>query len=654
MKMKTDFPEKLFIITENGNVFDTEMTYEIPLYQRGYAWKEKQLTQLLEDIQDVKDGMDYYIGSLVVSRHDNVYEVVDGQQRLTSLFMLLNCLGIETKKTLKFACRERANQTLEHIEDLIRDDLNGQEKSRLELDKMDGDILEGIQILKQKIEILKKQKNLNLIDKLKRVILYRIELPAHTDLNRYFEIMNTRGEQLEQHDIVKAKLMQELSAEEGRLFSQIWDACRDMTGYVQMHFSPSIRRILFGEDWTACPDGDWQMFYEKWHKAQTDEKKEVPRIECADEDEEKTLLECLKSNYGRMPEETDEESKEKERIVYDGIVDFSVFLLHVLKIYVAEKGLKVELPQELDDKKLIECFDRASSKDAEFSKDFAMYLLKIRFLFDAYVIKREYKYTYEKPDSEWSLKKLRSYVSGRSRSADYMHSFDEKCYDRLIMIQACFRVAYTSPKTMHWLTKVLRYLFQQKNAIIDGENYVNQLENMARSIVKDLLDDDKTYLGVGTQNIVFHYLDYLLWKADWETGGSKYNNFVFEFRDSVEHFYPQNPSNGSFDKWDEMISIGGEEFREVDQFGNLALLTSGQNSRLSNQDPAYKVTKLKDAITKGSIKLRIMSEILDELTKSEGMEGACKKWKDSECKKHGNEMLQLLRNDCEARGKGIS
>ena len=389
-------------------------------------------------------------------------------------------------------------------------------------------------------------------------------------------------------------------------------------------------------------------------KIETDEKKEVPRIECADEDEEKTLLECLKSNYGRMPEETDEESKEKERIVYDGIVDFSVFLLHVLKIYVAEKGLKVELPQELDDKKLIECFDRASSKDAEFSKDFAMYLLKIRFLFDAYVIKREYKYTYEKPDSEWSLKKLRSYVSGRSRSADYMHSFDEKCYDRLIMIQACFRVAYTSPKTMHWLTKVLRYLFQQKNAIIDGENYVNQLENMARSIVKDLLDDDKTYLGVGTQNIVFHYLDYLLWKADWETGGSKYNNFVFEFRDSVEHFYPQNPSNGSFDKWDEMISIGGEEFREVDQFGNLALLTSGQNSRLSNQDPAYKVTKLKDAITKGSIKLRIMSEILDELTKSEGMEGACKKWKDSECKKHGNEMLQLLRNDCEARGKGIS
>ena len=45
------------------------------------------------------------------------------------------------------------------------------------------------------------------VDRLKHVVLYRIEVPEHTDLNRYFEIMNTRGEQLEQHDILKARLM---------------------------------------------------------------------------------------------------------------------------------------------------------------------------------------------------------------------------------------------------------------------------------------------------------------------------------------------------------------------------------------------------------------------------------------------------------------
>lgn len=77
----------------------------------------------------------------------------------------------------------------------------------------------------------------DLLDKLKRVILYRIEVPENTDLNRYFEIMNTRGEQLEQHDILKASLMSYLSDDlDKAVFAKIWDACNDMTGYVQMHF----------------------------------------------------------------------------------------------------------------------------------------------------------------------------------------------------------------------------------------------------------------------------------------------------------------------------------------------------------------------------------------------------------------------------------
>lgn len=674
----TDKIAQLRIISEDDkSIFDANVIYEIPLYQRGYAWKEKQLTQLWEDIQDVEDKMNYYIGSLVVSKQDDVYEVVDGQQRLTSLFLLLNCLGIETGKSLRFACRERANQTLEHVNDLISD-----ENSRLEREQLDSDILEGIQILKQKIKVLQKQKDFAgdlekirnyFVAKLKRVILYRIELPAHMDLNRYFEIMNTRGEQLEQHDIVKAKLMKSLSGEEGSMFSQIWDACRDMTGYVQMHFPASFRTLLFGEKWGACPDKAWMDYHEEWRRARScekdltknsiaanagtaGEKEGVP----ADEGEGKTMRDCLEDNFGRLPKDSDEDNGEKERIVYESIVEFPVFLLHVLKIYVAKREFEVKLPQELDDKKLIKCFDLVMEKgstQADLSKDFILFLLKMRFLFDAFVIKREYKYTYEKPDSEWSLKKLKSYGSDKNQSADYVNSFgdsqnaSDRSQKRLIMIQSCFRVAYTSPKSMHWLTEILKYLSQQEPASIQGEGYADKIEDMAQKEVKDLLkdevkdqlSDEKIYQGVGMPNIVFHYLDYLLWKADWEKGQSKYKDFVFEFRDSVEHFYPQNPSDGSFDKWEETVSINGRELREVDQFGNLALLTSGQNSRLSNQDPAYKVTKLKDAITRGSIKLRIMSEILETLTKSEGITNACKKWKESECQKHGEEMLQILR-----------
>ena len=49
-------------------------------------------------------------------------------------------------------------------------------------------------------------------------------------------------------------------------------------------------------------------------------------------------------------------------------------------------------------------------------------------------------------------------------------------------------------------------------------------------------------MGVNTPHIVFNYLDYLLWKDNVE----KYNDFSFEFRNSVEHWYPQTPIGGFF------------------------------------------------------------------------------------------------------------
>ena len=73
---------KLRVIGTDSNIFDTDMNYVIPLYQRAYAWEDKQLIQLVEDISDVSEDANYYIGSLIVSKQNGKYEVVDGQQRL--------------------------------------------------------------------------------------------------------------------------------------------------------------------------------------------------------------------------------------------------------------------------------------------------------------------------------------------------------------------------------------------------------------------------------------------------------------------------------------------------------------------------------------------------------------------------------------------
>ena len=82
---------EIHIVDEKSNTFDAENNmfgkgdeYIIPLYQRAYAWEDKQLIQLIEDIIDIADDDYYYIGTLIVSKQKNKFEVIDGQQRLTS------------------------------------------------------------------------------------------------------------------------------------------------------------------------------------------------------------------------------------------------------------------------------------------------------------------------------------------------------------------------------------------------------------------------------------------------------------------------------------------------------------------------------------------------------------------------------------------
>lgn len=75
----------------------------------------------------------------------------------------------------------------------------------------------------------------------------RIIVPPNTDLNKYFKIMNNRGEQLEQQDIVKSHLMGLIiNKNKQDSFSRIWDVCSDMVGYVQMHFDLAERKHYFG------------------------------------------------------------------------------------------------------------------------------------------------------------------------------------------------------------------------------------------------------------------------------------------------------------------------------------------------------------------------------------------------------------------------
>lgn len=638
---------ELHIVDEDHNIFDTDVEYVIPLYQRAYAWEDRQLVQLIEDIQDVDEEASYYIGSLIVSKQSGRYEVVDGQQRLTSLFLLLNCLGVKVKPTLTFACRERSNYTLRNIKELLLE-----EQSKLDMDRIEAGIQRGVKILCHEIGKADFDRR-TFLKKLSKVIVYRIEVPENTDLNRYFEIMNTRGEQLEQHDILKAELMSYLSDEaEKELFAKIWDACSDMTGYVQMHFvgkNNSVRETFFGGTWNELPSQNLQEYKKHMKEVENEESgcciKDIIKEDFYIEDDE-----------GYVDRET--------RVRFESVIEYPYFLLHTLKVFVALKGIKHEnkdlkiTDELLDDKKLIDAFNRVvfhgvyevgriREHKEKFAREFIICLLRTRYLFDKYIIKREY--ANDSTEGEWSLKSL--HVSGQQskkkpyykntefvRSGEWTSTNDRRTKTN-IMIQSALRVSYTSPKVMHWITKLLVWLSEEDCKHIRNDD-ITRFDSIAEQIAIAAVKENffrvcprGVYaMGVNTPHIVFNYLDYLLWYHD-RDGKKKYSDFTFEFRNSVEHWYPQNPSEGTFEQWKD----------GVDQFGNLCIIQRNVNSKFSNMSPEAKKSTFKDMISKGSIKLRIMSE----LTEKKGDKAASLYWKETMYRKHEEEMIGHLKEACE-------
>ncbi len=77
-----------------------EEGYSIPNYQRDYAWKEKNFKDLWEDLEEAieynKKGQGHFIGTMVVAKNEDnkkLYDIIDGQQRTTTIFMLLHVLA---------------------------------------------------------------------------------------------------------------------------------------------------------------------------------------------------------------------------------------------------------------------------------------------------------------------------------------------------------------------------------------------------------------------------------------------------------------------------------------------------------------------------------------------------------------------------------
>lgn len=246
------------------NVNDKKQSifFEIPPYQRLYEWDKEQIQTLLNDIKtkfDEDKNKEYFIGNVVVSKkddkNDHKYLLIDGQQRLTTLFLIgfflsyKNCdnwqnfIINDNKLRISMSIREKEEKVLKEFAKFCEGSEGGERKNDIflqEIKKFPRDICQNIP---QALEIIANwfEENIKenienfsnfIFDKVKFVF---VELAQNTDLNRFFIRMNNRGKQLEKHEILKARLLSKfINEDESKrtLYAHIWDICSQMDNYI--------------------------------------------------------------------------------------------------------------------------------------------------------------------------------------------------------------------------------------------------------------------------------------------------------------------------------------------------------------------------------------------------------------------------------------
>ena len=657
-------------------LFENKQTYIIPMYQRNYAWGEKEIDQLILDIQDYQKQTDqlnqgqtqenkkYYIGTLVVfERSNSTYEIIDGQQRFTTLTLLAICLKRLSKEekivldmswfnqfNLDFHSRPKSSLTFQAL-------LRGDHLQHLKSSEYNADLVQGFELLQRAIEKIINQGGLSVFCKylFENVVITQVLVPKDTDLNHYFEVMNNRGEQLEKHEILKARLMSVLNQIKDEadktssmtLFTSIWNATANMERYVQYGFSTTQRDVIFGKDWGDFVPENASSLLEIFSR----------NVEPQEQTNSKSNFQSISEMLKKVPERIrNKDTKEEKPERFNSIINFPNFLLQVLQIWLSQTMRNEKVA--LDDKQLIDQFEKhillkgqgnpEHERVIENVKGFMFTLLKCKFIFDQYIVKRDYSTDHD----DWSIKKLKRYEN----SGSYVNTLDgdsAEINQKILLLMTAFHVSTPTLSYKYWLNGALYWLYQNKDKSVS--DYFNAFQHLARKFIfqrylnekqidyfdliygNQTIDDfkiDQSKLSFGNieNNFVFNYLDFLIYcnveKRNLDDRYDVIKKFKFTQRSSVEHFYAQQ-IEGERDESDH---------ENLHRFGNLCLISSSKNSSIGNRLPSAKRDYFMPEIRKGKIdtlKLYLMIQTLEEE----------KVWKKEQILDHEKKMLDLFESD---------
>ncbi|WP_231209527.1 DUF262 and DUF1524 domain-containing protein [Helicobacter pylori] len=241
----------------------------IPIYQRLYSWEKEQCKQLWDDIIKIggNDKMDeHFIGSILyvldgITHSDNALLIIDGQQRLTTITLLLTALrdhlNDEDEFLKKFSCQNIQNHYL------INSDKDGDKKFRLILSESDKDTLLSLidkDRRKPSEPSLKIVENFKLFEEwvsntdkletifkgLEKLMIVEIALEkGKDDPQLIFESMNSKGMELTQTDLIRNYIVMEteIKKQEG-FYNKYWRAMEEEFKQNKKLFDQFVRHYL--------------------------------------------------------------------------------------------------------------------------------------------------------------------------------------------------------------------------------------------------------------------------------------------------------------------------------------------------------------------------------------------------------------------------
>lgn len=532
MNSKTSYESDTITLQE---VIDKEIFFKIPLYQRLYVWEKEQIHALLSDIvtsfrkkpdKSLKERPIFYLGNVILQKdgtNEEIarYELIDGQQRFTTLWLLSIYLQRsleeyalpsrisqnDTKEAplrIEFAIRDQVNEFMHEIINQYDD----QSVERLDLESLvrknpekglDTGTLDPLANAFNEIHAfftnIDREVNKQALSEYirTRVQLIKTVVPDGTDLNKLFEVLNNRGVQLEHHQILKARMLEVLNNGNGVLdnrpehFSTLWDSCSDMNEYIEKGFQDATGKRIPALHSYGKENNKYSTYKNSAlvlsDLKELDREKENSRAG----DESQSFLndgiplsDLFDDNFpggdrnGHGSTVDDERSQEIK-----SIINFPMLLQHTLRIYLKEKD-RPDIDRILD-KELLETFEthffeyleelENDDQRALEVANFISLLWEVRFVFDQYVVK------WQKDRGTDILKLCKVYHKKDSNSL-YREGNNYKA--ELCQLQ---RLLYHSQemRTFYWLTPYLHFLHKFYNILRDRREleltYLKYLDN---------------------------------------------------------------------------------------------------------------------------------------------------------------------------------